>query len=370
MTPAGGGVLAALVDFAATVRRAGIGAGPDRVHALAMAVDALGPDQLYWAGRLTLCGCAEDLPAYDAAYQAWTGGGTTRASRSVVPVGVPRRYAVPFGMDHGGNGERAAVMPVATQASAHELLRQRDFSALTAAERDEIRRLLALLRPTGPRRTARRFRPAAGPGRVDPRRTMAHLLRSLGEPAGLRYRRHRDRPRRLVLLIDVSGSMAAYADALLRFAHAAVRVRPASTEVFTIGTRLARVTKALTYRDPDVALTAAGAVIPDWSGGTRLGDSIAAFVRRHAHPGLARGAIVVIFSDGWEVGDPAPLGEAVARLGRLAYRLLWVTPHRGRPGFAPVAGGLAAVLPHLDDLLAGHSLDALTTLSETLKQGA
>jgi uncharacterized protein with von Willebrand factor type A (vWA) domain len=193
-------------------------------------------------------------------------------------------------------------------------------------------------------------------------------LRALGEPARLARRHRRARPRRLVLLVDVSGSMAPYADALLRFAHAAVRCRPQSTEVFTLGTRLTRVTKALRSTDPETALAAASAAIPDWSGGTRLGDGLAAFVTRYAHPGLARRATVVVFSDGWERGDTAPLAEAVARLRRLVHRLVWVSPHRGRPGFAPTAGGLAAVLPHLDALLAGHSLAALAELAESLSE--
>jgi len=358
--------LAALVDFAGAVRRAGVPAGPDRVQALAAAVDVLGPDQLYWAGRLTLCGRADDIEPYDTAYAAWTSGRTTRASRRTVPVGAPRRYAVPFALDNGrGEPAPAPVMPVATRASGDELLRQRDLAQLTGAERAEIRRLVALLRPAAPRRRARRYRPADAGG-VDQRGTFANLRRAFGEPARLAWRERRERPRRTVLLIDVSGSMAPYADALLRFAHAAVRCRPTSTEVFTVGTRLTRVTRALRHRDPDAALAAAGATIPDWSGGTRLGESLGVFARRYAHPGLARRAVLVVFSDGWERGDPALLADAMARLRRLAHRVIWVSPHRDSPGFAPTAGGLAAVLPHVDSLVAGHSLDALAGLVEVM----
>jgi uncharacterized protein len=357
-----GDAVAVLVEFAAAVRRAGVPASPDRVHALAAAADALGPTGLYWAGRLTLCGCVDDIARYDAAYRAWVSGEAAAPARRV-PVGSPRRYVVPFGLD--GTGRRAAgeaaAKPVATRASDHDSLRHRDYAALSAAEREEARRLVALLRPAAPLRRARRYRPATG-ARIDPRRSLAALRRSFGEPARLAHRRRGDRPRRLVLLVDVSGSMAPYADALLRFAHAAVRCRPTATEVFTVGTRLTRVTRALRHRDPDAALTAAGAAIPDWSGGTRLGESLAVFVRRYAHPGLARRAVVVVFSDGWERGDPAPLAEATARLRRLAHRIVWVSPHRDRPGFAPTAGGLAAVLPNLDHLVAGHSLAALAEL--------
>lgn len=364
-----GDAAAALVDFAAAVRRGGVPASPDRVHALAAAVDALGPTGLYWAGRLTLCGTVEDIARYDTAYRAWISGRHGVGPAQPAPVGVPRRYVLPFGLDGARRGAagKAATTPVTTRASHHELLRHRDLADLSAVERAEVRRLVALLRPATPLRPARRYRPATG-GRIDPRRSLAVLRRSFGEPALLAHRRRRERPRRLVLLVDVSGSMAPYADALLRFAHAAVGCRPAATEVFTLGTRLTRVTRALRHRDPAAALAAAGATIPDWSGGTRLGDSLGVFVRRYAHPGLARRAVVVVFSDGWERGDLGPLTEATARLRRLSHRVLWVSPHRGRPGFAPTAGGLAAVLPNLDHLVAGHSLAALVELVEILER--
>ena len=165
-----------------------------------------------------------------------------------------------------------------------------------------------------------------------------------------------------MLLLDVSGSMAPYADALLRFGHAAVRRRPTLTEVFTIGTRMTRVTRALRHRDPDAALHAAGATIPDWHGGTRLADSLRAFLDRWGQRGTARGAVVVVCSDGWEFGDPADLAAQLHRLSRLSYRLVWVNPHRGKPGYAPLAGGMAAALPYLDEFVAGHSLAALQDL--------
>jgi uncharacterized protein with von Willebrand factor type A (vWA) domain len=188
------------------------------------------------------------------------------------------------------------------------------------------------------------------------------MLRAGGEPVRLLRRRPRPRPRRLVLLVDVSGSMAPYADGVLRFAHAAVRCRPRATEAYSLGTRLTRITPALRQRDAEAALAAAGALIPDWRGGTRLGDGLRTFLRRDGHRGMARRAVVVVFSDGWERGDASQLAAAAAHLARLAYRVIWVSPHAGRPGFAPLAGGLAAVLPHLDALVAGHSLAALEEL--------
>ncbi|MDP3967610.1 MAG: VWA domain-containing protein, partial [Nocardioides sp.] len=175
--------------------------------------------------------------------------------------------------------------------------------------------------------------------------------------ARLAHRRRTTRPRRVVLLVDVSGSMSAYADALLRLAHRFVTSGDrGAVEVFTVGTRLTRLTRALSDPDAERALVAAGRSVPDWSGGTRLGDMLAAFLERWGRRGLARGAVVVVFSDGWERGDAAYLGEQMRRLRLLAHRVLWVNPHRGKDGYAPVQQGIVAALPHVDGLLAGHSM--------------
>ena len=169
-----------------------------------------------------------------------------------------------------------------------------------------------------------------------------------------------------MVLADVSGSMAAYADALLRFAHATVRGHAAGVEVFTLGTRLTRVTRQLRQRDPDVAMRAVGHEVEDWSGGTRLGETLKAFLDRWGQRGTARGAVVVVMSDGWERDDPALLGEQMARLSRLAHRVVWANPRAGRDGFEPTAGGMAASLPWCDDLVAGHSLAALEHLARVV----
>jgi uncharacterized protein with von Willebrand factor type A (vWA) domain len=171
-----------------------------------------------------------------------------------------------------------------------------------------------------------------------------------------------------VLLVDVSGSMTPYADALLRFAHAAVRARPASTEVFTIGTRLTRLTRELRRRDADRALEASGHAIPDWSGGTRLGEVLKAFLDRWGQRGTARGAVVVVCSDGWERGDAGLLGEQMVRLRRLAHAVVWVNPHKGRDGYEPLTGGMQAVLPSVDHFVAGHSMAALERLSAVIQR--
>jgi hypothetical protein len=160
--------------------------------------------------------------------------------------------------------------------------------------------------------------------------------------------------------------MSPYADALLRLAHVWVRSAPRTTEVFTVGTRLTRVSRALRARDPDNALRGAGEQVPDWSGGTRLGEVLRAFLDRWGQRGVARGAVVVVFSDGWERGDPAMLAEQMQRLRRLAHRVVWVNPHRGKAGYRPVQGGIAAALPYVDDFLAGHSLATFAELVEVV----
>jgi len=192
------------------------------------------------------------------------------------------------------------------------------------------------------------------------------MLAAGGEPVRPRYHRKATRPRRIVLLLDVSGSMSPYADALLRFAHVVARTIPV-TEVFSLGTRMTRLSRALRIRDPELALAAAGRAVPDWAGGTRLGETLRAFLDRWGRRGLARGAVVVIFSDGWERGDPILLAEQMAALQRLAHAVLWVNPHAGADGYQPVQSGIAAALPFIDRLLAGHSLATLQELLDEVR---
>jgi uncharacterized protein with von Willebrand factor type A (vWA) domain len=361
-----------MVGFARTLRAAGVAAGPARVRAWVDALGHLNADnvgEVYWSGRLTLCSCPDDLTVYDTAFAAYFGTApevmTRRRPPSAMTV-VTANGDQPGRADASEDAADDAALHASGTASRREVLRHRDLSALRASERDEIARMLALLRPVGPTRRTRRHRPARA-GTLDPRRTVRRMLHRGGEPDRLRFRRRTRAPRRLVLLIDVSGSMTAYADGYLRFAHAACRRRP-STEVFTIGTRLTRVSVQLRQPDPDVALAAASAAVPDWSGGTRLGEQLKAFLDRWGQRGVARGAVVVVASDGWERGDVTLLATQTERLQRLANRVVWVSPHAGKPGFAPEAAGLRAVLPAVDALVAGHSVDALERLAALLSQ--
>jgi uncharacterized protein len=258
---------------------------------------------------------------------------------------------------------------VTRQASREELLRHRDVRDLDDRERAELHRLLAAFALPGETRRTRRRVPARR-GAVDRRRSVRALLRAGGELGRLHREAPQDRPRRVVLLVDVSGSMAGYADVLLRFAHVAVRRHGARTEVFTLGTRLTRVTGPMSHRDPDTAMRAVAAAIPDWSGGTRLGEGLRAFLDVWGQRGVARGAVVVVLSDGWETGDVQLLGDQVARLSRLSHRLIWANPRAGREGFAPTAAGMAAALPHCDQLVEGHSLAALERLARVVAGAA
>ena len=357
--------LTVVTGFARALRHAGVAADGTRLATAVEALAAVGAGDAYWALRLSLCADPDDLPKFDALFDAWF-----RAPRPGLPTPAqsapPRLAAVrPLIAETDAGAGDDADDPLRTAAAGTEILRHRDVADLTDAEREEVHRLVALLAPrVGTRRTQRR-RPG-GRERIDLARTVRRMLHDGGEPGELRYQRRRRRPRRLVLLLDISGSMAPYADALLRFAHAATRVAPASTEVFTMGTRLTRVTRQLRLRDPQLALAAAGRAIPDWSGGTLLGEALRAFLDLWGQRGTARGAVVVIASDGWERGDATLLGEQMARLARLAHHVVWVNPHRGKAGFAPATGGMMAALPHLDDLVAGHSFDALRQLAEVI----
>jgi uncharacterized protein with von Willebrand factor type A (vWA) domain len=358
--------LLAIAGFGRVLRAAGIGADGGRIAAFTEALgwlDASRRDDVYWAGRLTLCADPDDLPRYDAAFEAVFGG----AYPSLLPPSEPPApmavAPTPAGGDAGPSvdAEGDDRERLYASASAVEALRHKDFADLSPADRAELDRLLAAFALPGERRSSRRHRPSPR-GPIDRRRTVNAALASAGEPARLAHRKPRPRSRRVVLLVDISGSMAPYADALLRFAHAARR-GSSPVEVFTLGTRLTRVTRELTHRDPAVAMRAVLAAVPDWSGGTRLGVLLRDFLDTWGQRGLARGAVVVVLSDGWEREDPALLGEQMGRLHRLAHRLVWANPLRDRPGYAPLAAGMAAALPHVDNFVAGHSVAALEELA-------
>jgi uncharacterized protein with von Willebrand factor type A (vWA) domain len=359
-----------MVGLGRALDSAGLRVGPDRVAEAVRAAVALDPTRrtdLYWAGRLTLCANPDDLPKYDAVFAALTAGDVPRLRPRPQHLvrAVPVTLAVPDagGSDDDEETEAGADTVLRAAASTVETLRHKDVTTLGVAERARLDQALAALSLPGESRPSRRRRPSPHPGAVDPRRTVRALLRSGGEPVRPRWTRRSVRPRPVVLLVDVSGSMSGYADVLLRFAHAATRRRGVRTEVFTLGTRLTRVTREMAGPDPERAMGAVAAAVPDWSGGTRLGVLLREFLDRWGQRGVARGAVVVIMSDGWERDDPALLGAQMRRLALLARRVVWCNPRAGRAGFAPLAGGLAAALPYVDDFVSGHSLAALEQLA-------
>jgi uncharacterized protein with von Willebrand factor type A (vWA) domain len=347
-----------LLGFARALRAAGVRVTSDRTQTYLRAVSLVGVDDqhaTYWAGRATLCSDPDDFAAYDRVFAGWfleapaTRQGRARPSGTEV-VQAPLDAEEPAA---GEGDDDIELLRVA--ASDTEVLRHRDIATMSAAERDRLNRLMSALELRPPRRLSYR-QTASRRGAVDPYATLRRTLRRLGEPVEIAHRRRATAVRRTVLLVDVSGSMSSYADALLRLAH---RMSAGGrTEVFSIGTRVTRLTAALRVRDADRALVAAGETVPDWSGGTRLGEGLKVFLDRWGQRGLARGAVVVIFSDGWERGDAQLLGEQVARLHRLAHRVVWVNPHKGSASYQPVQGGIAAALPHVDDFVAGHSVAA------------
>ncbi len=354
-----------LVGFATALRRSGLSITADRTRSFVRAVSLTGIDHrtaTYWSGRATLCSSPDDIEVYDQAFAAWFSSELPAPSTSTRPPAPPQPQA---SLTSEGSGDAASDDLLAARASEAEVLRHRDVATLSDTERALMVDLFDRLVVTAPRRRALRRRPHHR-GSVDLRRTLRHQLRSGGEITRLRHRRREQRPRRVVVLVDVSGSMQPYADALLRLSHRIVHALPARVEVFTLGTRLTRVTTALRLRQPDEALAAAGRLVPDWSGGTRLGEVIEAFVQRWGRRGLARGAVLVVASDGWERGDAALLGDQMRQLRLLAHAVIWMNPHRGKAGYAPIQSGIVASLPHLDRLVAGHSLAAFAELLEVV----
>ena len=358
-----------LLGFARALRAAGVAVTAVREQTYLSAVAEVGLDDqagTYWAGRACLCASPSDLARYDQVYTAWFSG-LRSGIKSPRPQPVVLQTELPAdesaGADDGGDSDADVIRAMASEA---EVLRHRDIAEMSSSERRRLDAMFAGLPVVRPMRKAHRHTPSST-GRVDARRTLRAQLRNLGEPARIHWRRKGVRPRRVVLLLDVSGSMSSYADALLRLAHhmshGAVPV-----ETFTLGTRVTHITRALRHPDPDRAIIGAGDLIPDWSGGTRLADGVRLFLTRWGRRGMARGAVVVIASDGWERGSPADLADQLRPLRRLAHRVIWMNPHRGRTGYQPIQSGIVAALPHCDDLVAGHSLAAFAALIRAVNE--
>ncbi|MGZ4737372.1 MAG: vWA domain-containing protein, partial [Acidimicrobiia bacterium] len=327
-------------------------------------------EQVYWAGRATLVRRPEDIEDYERCFDTLFGIGAPRGmvTTDVVPEEVVVAYDLPGGAPSSDETEPVDpdVPVLQVRYSPAEVLRHRDFATYSPAEHAEARQLMADLRFVGGLRRSRRSRRSRRTrGRPELRRTVRQSLRTGGEPIRRAFTEKSERPRRLVFLCDVSGSMEPYARALVRFLHTVVIAR-GRVEVFALGTRMTRITRELSSRDPDAALASAARRVVDWSGGTRLGEGLRAFNDEWGIRGMARGATVVVISDGWERGDADELAEQMARLHRVAHKIVWVNPLKATPGYAPLAAGMAAALPYIDEFVEGHSLASLEALAAVL----
>lgn len=360
------------VAFARLLRGADVDVPLGRLLTFVESLDRLGVSDrrsVYWSARTTLLSRPEDQEIFDRAFASFWEGVTPAVSEPAVHSvqllldDPDADVGEDVGEDEDGDhdGELQAV-----RFSRVEVLSKKDFAECTDEEMAELAELFDQLAISAARRKSRRLvRGRQKRGRPDLERTARLAMRTGGEPIRRYFREPDTRPRRLVLLVDISGSMEPYARGLLRFAHAAVAGR-ARVEAFTFGTRLTRVTRELASRDPDRALARASESVEDWSGGTRIGESLRRFNDEWGVRGTARGALVVILSDGWDRGEPDELAAEMARLKRVAYRIVWVNPLKHTPGYAPLARGMAAALPYVDEFMEGHSLDSLRDLASAV----
>ena len=347
--------------------RVGLGEVLAAERALA-AVDASDRTEVFFALRAALCSTHDEVNGFAGAFTAIFGSDTAPDPLDdlgeIAKQALPR-VAVP---PQGDEAAAADLTPAPAAWSEEELLREKDFGAYTDAERAVAKRLLARIALRGPKRRSRRTVPTKRRrDEHDLRATIRVSLRNGGELLERRYREQALRPRRLVLICDVSGSMAPYSRMLLQYMQACVAAR-ARVEAFVFGTRLTRVTRELRGRDSDRALTRAAAAVNDWSGGTRIGEAIAELNREHGRR-IGRGSMVILLSDGWDRGEPEQLAEEMARLARTAYKVIWLNPLAADPRYEPLTRGMKAAMPHVDRLLPGNSISSLEALAELMEQG-
>ena len=381
------GPLEPLVEFGRDLRSRGLPVGTGRIMTFCRAVAALrltDRDSLYWAGRTSMVARKEDFDVFDQAFDAWyrsLGGGDLRIDLTLPVPGTKRQVGWgeqpdelevtvggvaarwrSAGEDEPEDDEETSIRIV---ASGIEVLREKSFPDLTEDERARVAAMIRRLAVTAPVERTRRTRSASKGTAFDIRRTLRRSLRTQGEPFDRAWRARRSRARPLVLILDISGSMAPYARALMQFAYAAMAAGR-RVEVFVFGTRLTRVTRTLRTRDPDRALRQIGRQVADWEGGTRIGESLKTLLDGWSQRAALRGAVVVLCSDGLERGDPELLKIQMARLRRLAYRVVWVNPLKGSPRYEPLARGMAAAMPSIDEFLSGHNLESLEHLGRVL----
>ncbi|GAA4038846.1 VWA domain-containing protein [Arthrobacter methylotrophus] len=384
------------VGFSTALRRAGLPSSPDRAAWLARALRIVPPtarEPLYWTCRVVLVSSREQLPVFDAVFSAAFDGtldpADTRGDSNRPSAAGPEEHARPApserllahadghapasrahvaspgagSADESNAPEREAILAM---ASADEHLHEKSFAELTPEEAAQVQRLVRRIVLATPERQSRRTRQRAhGGAKLDLRRTIRAARRTGGDASSLVYARRRPRPRRLVFLCDVSGSMEPYTQVYLSLLQGAVS--GAQAEAFVFSTRLTRLTRQLSYRNPDKALALGAAAAPDWAGGTRLAESLRRFIDGHGRRGLARGAVIVVLSDGWAQDAPELVEAQMARLRRLAYRIVWINPRKAGIDYQPLVGGMAVALPYCDAFVSGHNYAALSEAAAVIR---
>lgn len=366
------GFVTVLVEFGRALRAKGLAVGSGDILTYCAAMAPLDPTDLldlYWAGRTTMVVRREDLPLYDEVFKSFFLASDAPVQKMLkikaqAAAEAEAAFEIPATEPSGKEEEEETLLGL--MASNVETLKHRSFSECTDEELAAIRRIMARIKFTPPKRRTRRTRTANDGRRPDMRRTIRESMRTNGEMVDLYWRRRRVRLRPLILILDVSGSMSDYSRALLQFAYSAKRASQ-KVEVFCFGTRLTQVTKPLHTRKPDEALERAAKLVVDWEGGTRIGESIDTFVRKWGRRGMCRGGVVVICSDGLDRGDPELLSDSMERLSRLCHNIVWMNPHKGNnPDYQPQTVGMMAAQPHIDVLLSGHDLSSLEELAALL----
>jgi uncharacterized protein len=366
------GFVTVLVEFGRALRAKGLAVGSGDILTYCAAMAPLDPTDLvdlYWAGRTTMIVRREDIPVYDEVFRAFFLASDAPVQKMLkikaqAAAEAESTFEIPATEPSGKEQEEEALLGL--MASNVETLKHRSFSECTDEELAAIRRIMARIKLTPPKRRTRRTRTSDDGRRPDMRRTIRQSMRTNGEMVHLYWRRRRVRLRPLILILDVSGSMSDYSRALLQFAYSAKRASQ-KVEVFCFGTRLTQVTKPLQTRKPNEALERAAKLVVDWEGGTRIGESIDKFVRKWARRGMCRGGVVVICSDGLDRGDPELLSDSMERLSRLCHNIVWMNPHKGNnPNYQPQTVGMLAAQPYIDVLLSGHDLSSLEELATLL----
>lgn len=365
-----------LAGFGAALRRSRVPVGSGEMITFCEAVAALDPSDLvdvYWAGRTVLVSRREHIPVYDRVFRDFFLDDRVTAEEPMRRL--LRKHALERQVDvevpateppEPGDEEPEARLGLI--ASDIEIWRHKSFASCTEEELAALRRIMRRIRMVPPTRRTRRTSPSSSRGRPDMRRTARTTMRAHGGPVELFWRTRKLKTRPLVLILDVSGSMADYSRALLQFAYS-TRQASSRVEVFCFGTRLTRITKALERRRPDDALDEATRAVFDWEGGTRIGHALDTFVRDWGRKGASRGAVVVICSDGLDRGDPALLARAMERLSRLSHKIVWLNPHKGDDrDFRPSTLGMLVAAPYVDFVLSGHDLASLEELAAKLPE--